>query len=40
VRLEFPKGGVRLYAATFGSQAAPGLACAADGTCTVQPVQD
>lgn len=39
VRLQFPKGGIRLYSATFGSSDAPGFACAKDGLCTVQPVQ-
>jgi hypothetical protein len=35
IRLDFPKGGVRLYAATFGGGETPGLVCGADGKCNV-----
>ncbi len=38
VRLEFPQGGVRLYAATFGGASAVGLACGPDGKCNVTPI--
>lgn len=39
IELSFPNGGVRLYAATFGSDAAPGLACGPDGKCSVIPIE-
>ncbi len=39
VTLSFPNGGARVYAATFGSGASPGLACSQDGKCTVVPLQ-
>lgn len=38
VRLEFPQGGVRLYAATFGGASAAGLACGSDGKCNVTAI--
>jgi cytochrome c biogenesis protein CcdA/thiol-disulfide isomerase/thioredoxin len=38
IRLEFPQGGVRVYAATFGSGIVPGLACGTDGKCNVTPI--
>jgi cytochrome c biogenesis protein CcdA/thiol-disulfide isomerase/thioredoxin len=39
VRLEFPEGGVRVYAATFSGEEPSGLACGADGKCDVLPVE-
>jgi len=39
VRLEFPAGGVQLYAATFSGETPTGLACGADGKCDIVPVE-
>lgn len=39
VRLEFPRGDVRLFAATFAGNDAAGLACGVDGKCNVTPVK-
>lgn len=35
IQLEFPQGSIRLYAATFGSEDTPGLACGTDGKCNI-----
>ncbi len=35
LKVEFPQGGVRLFAATFGGGETPGLACGTDGKCSV-----
>lgn len=39
LELEFPNGGVSLYAATFSGETSPGLVCGADGKCDIVPVQ-
>lgn len=39
VAIEFPTGGIRLYAATFGGGESAGLVCGLDGKCNVLPVQ-
>lgn len=35
LKVDFPQGGVRLFAATFGGGTTPGLACGTDGKCNV-----
>lgn len=39
VRLEFPEGGVQLYAATFSGETPTGMACGLDGKCGIVPVE-
>lgn len=39
LRINFPDGGVRTYAATFGASDAPGVYCDQSGKCAVQAIQ-
>ncbi len=39
LRVVFPNGGVRIYAATFGATDAPGVYCDQSGKCAVEPLQ-
>ncbi len=39
VSLEFPLGGVAVYAATFSGQEPSGLACGTDGRCSIVPTK-